>query len=519
MKRLLCITLTALSYQITQAAAMQLIDSNKRVKLEQQAHAQPAFAGYEGQAAGEALQKSQEQAVKNNKSVDEILQAYFPAVLHSIIRAYALNPLHFAPCLYQPVTRIPIPDPDRDTPYYALGVQSDDVIIVNSDNNRVNILVFDHGECINNFPDNGTNRITMQSSYQLRPDGTVIKRSTYGSDTSIDFYRYSGKKWENVKNLSYPADLGLAECHAPDLLALCDGKNHYVFNTNDGRLVALYLEDRKRHSTGQDRFIVTKNGITVKLDYQDADPKDHHYRCQLYNRNGSLLAETRDPDLSKLYPRAISPQGTFLLHYFDSTAYARTPDFALKDTLEVKVYGDHNRIEGSAICSDETVLIGYGDNTVRAYSAGNMVSMLRYKKPIHKITEYHDTIISLHNGLQCRGDYDDELCICRPDAQLTTFFEKYSFAQQQEIMELIRVLGEMYWMEYDSILPIRTIRNFYQQRNQWDEARANIELTLFGKHAETFKMLDPKMQHNIMSNMQCKISVKQPQGAQTTNSR
>lgn len=147
---LLFITIATLSYQITRPAAMERIDSNKRVKTEQQAHAQPAFAGYESQAElGPAVVKTSSYAKtfthneaslrdpasadgmaatarrspseawdrekKSAASVvavvnkakkadftsrDPLLPQDLPGELHELIRAYCRNNYDFIPIVY-----------------------------------------------------------------------------------------------------------------------------------------------------------------------------------------------------------------------------------------------------------------------------------------------------------------------------------------------------------------------------------------------------------------------------------
>jgi len=479
---LLFITLTIFSYQTTQAARAL------KSEFEQK--------GLDATVA--TLQKAKEQQSSQGKkgislcADDEVFQPYFPKAIQGIIRAYTMNPLDFVTALYrQLIVKI-----EKCNKFVSLAIQPDGTIIT-----RINSLL-DNGD-ICALDNNGRKLSAFPNRDQFPHNNTVVQKNgtiVEMHDDLVTVYRYNQGEWKTISSLKLNEHHYLGYSHAPGIFRTRDTKNETfcLWNEHDCSRIVQYPNS----IMGGGVFVVVGNGATFDAQSTNVFTREglRSYKCTVYNPDRSIRIQFEDSHLEKIMPIAMGPDGNFLIASVGSpAAYIRRSNFMLSHILE----GHSKGIECGMICPEGTMLTGSYDDTIRIWdNNGSLRSVLRYQETPHVLAEHNGTIVT--------GGNSDNLYISRADTRLTELLGQFSFAQQQEIKELIQALEEMYWMKHNSIV----VTPAFDAKHQ-AEAIANIELVLFGKHAELFAMLPRAIQENIMQNMRCKFSVEQSNNKQT----
>jgi len=478
MQRLLFITLAIFSYQTAQAACAL------KSELEQKGSTAALLRrGYEWQA-------KEQQTSQGKKGIslcadDEVFKPYFPKAIQGIIRAYALNPLDFVTVLYrQQIVKMENDANIRDD----LAIQPDGTIILHA-GHLGDIHAYDStGRKLNSRQSHSLERAPRYNCV-IQTNGTVVEQHAVDL---ITVWRYQQGAWKLISNLQLKERTCLSSSDGAGIFLTHNFLNddYRLWNEDDCSLVAQY------RGIGV-LFLVVGDGIVIQGIHQHGPI----YSYVVNNRDKSIRSQGLDTH-DKIIALAVGSQGSFLTSscqpHVGSVAYIRKSNFMLSRELK----GHSAGVVCGTICPDETILTGSEDQTIRIWNNdGSMRSVLRHQMPVRRLAE--------NNGMIVTG-FNSNLCISHADTRLTELLGQFSFAQQQEIKELIQALEEMYWMKHNSIVITPEV-----DAKRQAEAIANIELVLFGKHAELFAALPRAIQENIMQNMRCKISIEQSNSKQT----
>jgi len=455
------------------------------------------------------------------RAVDAELPACLVPEIQSIIRAYALNPLDFVTILHKPhiLNFSPL----------GIAIQANGTIIAeiyNNDRpNQFEIHVFNiDGQLIDKQPDqtkapkvDADGYVYEQHqnrTFRINSDGAVIEMQTNWEGSwgfrdrkiVINVWRYnqgwrliSSRNCRQHENCLY--DENLTYDDAPGIFATEVEKTRtkYIWNQADCSLIRSDTPPWAYYCT------VLRNGVTFihALAHDRNVPLKHAHDKQLiqdyslYERDGSLRLQGEDIQ-SKTTIRNIGPDNSLLAYTyeesFNTTAYVLNPQFIVRHILK----GHSKEITSQTIDPDGTILTSSADKTVRIWNHdGSMRAAVRTDASVDRVVQNNGVIVIKHHHWAHKP-----ICL-RPDTQLIQSLSQLSFSQQYAVKELVKILEEMYWLEHDWIAT-----NAGLDANQRDEAIKNIELVLFGPHADIFKLLPQDLQNNLMHNMRCKITVK-----------
>lgn len=506
------------AFQLCYGAAMpvgkQYAFAGEETKEEKKAATAEAWDGGKNKQQEQKEKEQKDQGALNKETkvassslcgIDEELPACFPAVIQSIIRAYALNPLEFAPGIYRSRSLLSEKS-EGSPPIDALAVLPDGTMIIRAKPVCLDPCVVDYDYTIMVIDNQGnviddTRKQVVDAI--LYADGTVVEQRV----NKVSVMRYD-KGWKTISSLDV--------MHNGTSLFKGDSVDHRgvfgisLYNEESWEADILRVYDlqtcsqlmehpyhrRKEYALLLDRLIeMSKQVLNHTRGYWDCKVVDFQGK-QRGDVTIAYIGEERIRDLIECSDGIVCNVVNKGLYIRDSHLIPRS---VLVSHAAVRGYSSSCspvRAEGKLILvnAGKAIDIFDIDGAMRAFLHNDDYY------PVVKLCAQNQGIIVTSGG----SVYGQGMRIHQADSRLTELLGQLSFAQLREFKALLQHLAEMYGMVYQSL---EFIDNRVMSEAVCLDAISNIQLTLFGKDAATYKLLPRAIQENIMRTMRCKIQI------------